>query len=199
MKTGRQLDRETQSRYHLVAHVQDHYRSWECSSQIEIIISDENDNSPMFSLPIYTVSLPEDAEIGTLVTKVHATDIDIGINRRINYTFIDSFNEHFQIIPDSGIITLAKPMDREEKDMYNLTVQAFDHGDPRLSSMAYVIVNVQVKRKEFHLIFSHVINQITNANHGNFLTNRISTTTRRNGHQNTMQRVSLKIVKLDPK
>lgn len=142
LRTGRQLDRESQSRYHLIAHVQDHYRSWECSSRIEIIISDQNDNSPLFSLPIYTVSLPEDAEIGTLVTKVHATDIDIGINRKINYTFIDSFNEHFHIIPDSGIITLAKPMDREEKEMYNLTVQAFDHGDPRHSSLAYVIVNV---------------------------------------------------------
>lgn len=103
-------------------------------------------NSPTFSLPIYTVSLPEDAEIGTLVTKVHATDIDIGINRKVSYTFIDSFNEHFHIIPDSGIITLAKPMDREEKEMYNLTVQAFDHGDPRHSSLAYVIVNVQVKK-----------------------------------------------------
>lgn len=126
--------------------------------------------APEFSLPIYTVSLPEDAEIGTLVTKVHATDVDIGINRKINYTFIDSFNEHFHIISDSGIITLAKPLDREgkrtwykflifltiycgfqfkirffcrlEKEMYNLTVQAFDHGDPRLSSLAYVIVNV---------------------------------------------------------
>lgn len=69
--------------------------------------------APIFSLPIYTVSLPEDAEIGTLVTKVHATDVDIGINRKINYTFIDSFNEHFNIISDSGIITLAKPLDRE--------------------------------------------------------------------------------------
>lgn len=144
LRTARQLDRETQSKYHLVAHVQDHYRSWECSSQIEIIVSDLNDNAPVFSLPVYTVSLPEDAEIGTLVTKMHATDADIGVNRKINYTFIDSFKEHFKIIPDSGIITLAKPMDREEKEMYNLTVQAFDHGEPRLASIAYVIVNVQV-------------------------------------------------------
>lgn len=125
--------------------MQDHYRSWECSSQIEIAISDLNDNAPVFSLPIYTVSLPEDAEIGTLVTKVHAIDYDIGINRKINYTFIDSYKEHFKIIPDSGIITLAKSLDREEKDIYNLTVQAFDHGDPRLTSLAHVIVNVQVK------------------------------------------------------
>lgn len=38
-----------------------------------------------------------------------------------------------------------------EKEMYNLTVQAQDHGEPRLSSLAYVIVNVQVRenRNEF--------------------------------------------------
>lgn len=147
LRTARQLDRESQSRYHLMAHVQDHYRSWECSSQIEIIVSDLNDNDPVFSLPVYTVSLPEDAEVGTLVTKMHATDADIGINRKINYTFIDSHKEHFKIIPDSGIITLGKPLDREEKDMYNLTVQAFDHGEPRRSSTAYVIVNVQVNTR----------------------------------------------------
>lgn len=41
LKTARQLDRERQSRYMLVAHVQDHDRSgWECSSQIEIVLSD---------------------------------------------------------------------------------------------------------------------------------------------------------------
>lgn len=145
LKTARQLDRERQSRYHLIAHVQDHDRSgWECSSQIEIIISDLNDNAPVFSMHTYTVSLPEDAEVGTLVTKMHAIDADIGVNRKINYTFIDSHKEHFKILPDSGIITLAKPLDREEKEIYNLTVQAFDQGIPKMFSTAYVIVNVQV-------------------------------------------------------
>lgn len=146
LKTARQLDRERQSRYYLTAHVQDHDRSSheECSSQIEIIISDVNDNAPIFSMDVYTVSLPEDAEIGTLITKMHATDADIGINRKINYTFIDSHKDHFKIISESGIITLAKPLDREEKEIYNLTVRAIDHGSPRLLSTAIVIVNVQV-------------------------------------------------------
>lgn len=191
------MDRESRSRYHLVAHVQDHYRSWECSSQIEISVNDLNDNAPAFSLPIYTVSLPEDAEIGTLVTKVHATDMDIGINRKINYTFIDSFNEHFQIRPDSGIITLAKPMDREEKEMYNLTVQAFDHGDPRLSSMAYVIVNVQVCLPNcfFPIKFSIVFSINSN---DQFL-HRTSMTIHLNSRPNTMRLVLPKTVKWAPK
>lgn len=157
LKTARQLDREHQSKYHLVAHVQDHDRSgWECSSQIEIGITDLNDNAPVFSMATYTVSLSEDAEVGTLVTKMHASDTDIGVNRKINYSFIDSYKEHFRIIPDSGIVILAKPLDREEKDMYNLTVQAFDHGIPRLYSTAHVIVNVQVSYSLVFLLFYSV-------------------------------------------
>lgn len=144
LKTQLPLDREKQSRYSLTAHVQDkEHTTWECSSEIELLISDLNDNAPVFSLPYYSVALPEDVEVGTLVTKVHATDIDVGINRKIKYSFVDSFNNHFKIASDSGIITLAKPLDREIRAMYNLTVKAVDQGTPQLHSLANVIVNVQ--------------------------------------------------------
>ncbi|XP_021704618.1 fat-like cadherin-related tumor suppressor homolog isoform X2 [Aedes aegypti] len=144
LKTARQLDRETQSKFHLVAHVQDRdHPGWECSSQIEITITDLNDNLPDFSMNPYSVTLPEDAEVGTLVTKIHATDADIGINRKIKYSFIDSYRDHFKIAPDSGIVTLAKPLDREVKAVYNLTVRATDQGKPSLSNSAFLVVNVQ--------------------------------------------------------
>lgn len=44
---------------------------------------------------------------------------------------------------DSGIVTLAKPLDREIRAMYNLTVQAVDQGTPQMSSIVSLIVNVQ--------------------------------------------------------
>nr|XP_022919754.1 fat-like cadherin-related tumor suppressor homolog isoform X3 [Onthophagus taurus] len=144
LKTITHLDREKMSKYNLIAHVQDkEHTNWECSSQIELIVSDLNDNAPLFSLPYYSVALPEDVEVGTLVTKVHATDADIGMNRKIKYSFIDSFNNHFKMASDSGIVTLAKPLDREIRAMYNLTIQAVDQGTPQLSSVASLIVNVQ--------------------------------------------------------
>ncbi|XP_076257504.1 FAT atypical cadherin kugelei isoform X3 [Rhynchophorus ferrugineus] len=144
LKTIQPLDRENQSKYLLIAHVHDReVARWECSSQIELVISDLNDNPPVFTLPYYSVALPEDVEIGTLVTKIHATDADIGINRKIKYSFIDSFNDHFLMASESGIVTLAKPLDREIRAMYNLTVQAVDQGTPQLSTVAHLIVNVQ--------------------------------------------------------
>lgn len=144
LKTARQLDREHQPRYHLTAHVQDRDHSgWECSSQVEIIVSDLNDNKPIFSVPLYMFALKEDSEVGTLVQKVHATDLDIGVNRKIKYSFVDSHRDHFRIASDSGIITLAKSLDREEKAVYDLKVMASDQGVPKQSSVVSFIVNVQ--------------------------------------------------------
>ncbi|XP_034945358.1 fat-like cadherin-related tumor suppressor homolog isoform X2 [Chelonus insularis] len=144
LKIMGQLDRETQSKYSLTAHVQDIDKAyWECSSQLEIIVSDINDNAPRFTMMTYNTALPEDVKVGTLVTKVHATDNDIGINRKVRYEFIDSADGHFLITADSGIVTLAKPLDRETKEVYNLTVKALDQGVPQLYSTAKLIVNVQ--------------------------------------------------------
>lgn len=144
LKTVGQLDRETQAKYALTAHVQDRDKpAWECSSQLEILVSDLNDNPPKFTMQSYSATLPEDVEVGTLVTKVHATDNDIGINRKVRYEFIDSADGHFLIAADSGIVTLAKPLDRETKAMYNVSIQAVDQGTPQLSSIATLVVNVQ--------------------------------------------------------
>ena len=76
---ARSLDRETRSKYELTAHVQDQERTdWECLSQVIITVSDENDNVPVFVAPSGNATVLESAEIGTLVTKVHATDADVG-------------------------------------------------------------------------------------------------------------------------
>lgn len=144
LKTSRRLDRETQSKYQLTAFVQDRDHSgWECHSLIEISITDVNDESPTFSMESYSVFIPEDADVGTLVTKVFATDRDKGINRKIRYSFIDSHKDHFKIEPESGIVTLMKPLDREQQALYNLTLKATDMGTPPLHSTINLIVNVQ--------------------------------------------------------
>lgn len=79
LKTAVSLDRERQSRYNLEAHVQDREKSdWECVSKVEITILDVNDNAPIFVSNNNTASLSEDAQIGTIVIKMHATDADIG-------------------------------------------------------------------------------------------------------------------------
>lgn len=144
LKTARRLDRETLPRYKLTAFVQDRdHFGWECSSLIELTLTDVNDEKPNFTMDSYNVFIPEDAEVGSLVTKVLATDNDKGVNRKIRYSFVDSHKEHFKIEPESGIVTLLKPLDREQKALYNLTLRATDQGEPSLSSTTTLVVNVQ--------------------------------------------------------
>jgi len=87
MKTAVLLDRERQSWYNLEAHVQDREKSeWECVSRVEIAVLDLNDNAPLFvSNNNNTASLSEDAQIGTIVIKMHANDADIGIYKFETY------------------------------------------------------------------------------------------------------------------
>ena len=48
-----------------------------CTHQnITVQVLDENDNSPVFKQPIYSVTLSEDAQLGTYVTTVRADDLD---------------------------------------------------------------------------------------------------------------------------
>ncbi|XP_030375675.1 fat-like cadherin-related tumor suppressor homolog [Scaptodrosophila lebanonensis] len=143
LKVAKLIDREAIPRYKLTAHVQDGQELMrECVSEILITINDVNDNAPTFSMAQYIVSIPEDAQLQTLITKVHATDKDFGMNRKIKYSLMGSDIEYFEISKSTGIIKLEKNLDRETKSLFNLTVKAEDFGKPKLYSLSHLIINV---------------------------------------------------------
>ena len=148
LKSSKPLDRETRPVYTLTAHVQDRERpQWECTSEVVIALMDVNDNAPSFNQDWYTFAVPEDAELRTIVGKIHATDSDLGLNRKIRYSLLTSTanlagQNTFAIDPDSGIVTVAKGLDRETVSSYNLSISAIDLGTPALVSTVVATVNV---------------------------------------------------------
>lgn len=66
----------------------------------------------------------------------------LGLNQKFKYSLQDSANNHFIISPDSGIVTLAKKLDRETCETYNITVKAIDQGSPPLSSLTQLNIIV---------------------------------------------------------
>lgn len=145
LHTARPLDREQRPHYSLVAHVRDvaHWE-WHCNSSVELLLSDVNDNPPVFSQSAYEVALPEDTPAGRLVAQVHAMDRDLGPNRRLSYSLVEaSAGSHFSVDAHSGLVRLERPLDREECARFNLTVQAQDHGQPPLASRVHLVVTVQ--------------------------------------------------------
>ncbi|KAG8326599.1 hypothetical protein J6590_037152 [Homalodisca vitripennis] len=153
LKTALPLDRETVGTYSLVAHVQDRESpSWECTALLTIMLNDVNDNPPTFPTRNYTAAIPEDYPVGSFVTILHAIDADLGINRKIRYSIPSTDEEYFTIDPASGLVLIARPLDKGLKAKYSLTVEASDLGDPPLSSLAHLqilVVDVNDNPPEF--------------------------------------------------
>lgn len=94
---------------------------------ITVIVTDLNDNPPIFQQAVYKVTVLEDILVGTDIIKVSATDKDIGENAVIRYSIIPGSAEHvFSITPETGDIKLMQSLDREQRDEYVLFIKAED-------------------------------------------------------------------------
>ncbi|XP_077466669.1 protocadherin-16-like [Stigmatopora argus] len=99
-----------------------------------IYVTDENDNAPAFASPA-AASVTEDRPPGSVALYVVAGDADKGENGRVTYRMAEGNTDGtFALDPDTGALSIFKPLDREEQEVFNLTVVAEDHGTPRLSS-----------------------------------------------------------------
>ncbi|GAB1601746.1 protocadherin Fat 1 isoform X5 [Argonauta hians] len=135
------LDREEQSEYHLTVHAVDG-GGRSCTTDVLISVQDINDNAPQFTVPVRNVSISEDAQVNTLITRLTATDRDAGVSKEVKFRLKDPKDDFLNVDKKSGIISLAKPLDRETKDFYSVAVIAYDKGFPRMSSTATLNIHL---------------------------------------------------------
>ncbi|XP_074530795.1 protocadherin alpha-8-like [Halichoeres trimaculatus] len=113
---------------------------------ILVKVLDINDNPPIFSKDVYSVSLPENVQIGTTVTKVNARDIDEGQNGEVFYSFGNSVSHKlfqlFDINSSTGEITVKGLIDYEQKDKYEIEIEASDKGLAPLTTEKSVIIKI---------------------------------------------------------
>ncbi|XP_061441071.1 protocadherin Fat 1 isoform X1 [Rhineura floridana] len=142
LKTLGMLDYEQKAVYILMVKASDGGGKF-CQANIILNIEDTNDNIPEFTADPYSITVYENTELKTLLTRVQATDADAGLNRKIHYSLINSADGQFSIDEFSGIVQLEKPLDRELQAVYSLTLKAEDEGSPRrLSSHGTLVVSV---------------------------------------------------------
>ncbi|XP_018554935.1 protocadherin alpha-8-like [Lates calcarifer] len=114
---------------------------------VSVTVLDINDNRPMFSQDIYQTEIYENVSVGTIVTKVSATDPDEGTNGEIEYSLSKTLPrkvyEIFELDSLSGQIKVRGELDFEESEVYKLDVQASDKGAPPLTSRCRVIVKIK--------------------------------------------------------
>lgn len=70
-----------------------------------------------------------------------ATDKDVGLNAKIRYNILGDKVDRFKIDQDTGVITTAVSLDREETDLYFLTLMAQDCSatEPRATTVNLTI------------------------------------------------------------
>ncbi|NWI44153.1 PCDGA protein, partial [Picathartes gymnocephalus] len=113
------------------------------TARIRVTVLDANDNAPVFSQAEYTVRVPEDVPVGSVLVTITATDADEGLNGQVKYSFhkiSDRASELFCLDSETGEINVNENLDFEELSSHELKVQARDGGE--LSDTAKVVITV---------------------------------------------------------
>ena len=114
----------------------------ETSILYRVMLSDVNDNDPVFDMETDVVNIDENSRSGTFIYQPHATDADS--NSIINYSIVgDSVAQSkFRINSNTGMVTSRGTLDYETQEAYTLTLMALDSDDSSRKSTMKLTVNL---------------------------------------------------------
>ncbi|KAJ8015618.1 hypothetical protein DPEC_G00027980 [Dallia pectoralis] len=141
------LDREQQATHRYVLTAVDGGQPPRTGTALLVVrVLDSNDNVPAFDQPVYSVSLRENAPVGSLVIQLNATDLDEGPNGEIVYAFSNHVSSRvkdlFAIDARTGRVEVRGEVDFEESASYQIFVQAKDLGPNAVAAHCKVLVTV---------------------------------------------------------
>uniref|UniRef100_A0A8C2HVE7 Protocadherin-related 15a n=1 Tax=Cyprinus carpio TaxID=7962 RepID=A0A8C2HVE7_CYPCA len=140
------LDRETRSRYDLIVEASDGaVDPRRTTITLLVEVTDINDNSPVFSQPIYTVNVPENTPAGTVILRLSAVDADLISN--VTYRIkTEAARQLFAVNRLTGAVSVLQALDFEDlatgNSTYTFEVEALDHGGVLPPGTATVIVRI---------------------------------------------------------
>ncbi|XP_072294183.1 protocadherin-20 [Eucyclogobius newberryi] len=108
---------------------------------IRVVVTDVNDNPPLFPVTFYELDVAENNQPGALL-QVTASDADSGDNSRVTYRLGDNTNRNFNIDRNTGQLFVSVSLDREEQRIHTISVTAQDSGSPPLETRATVHIRV---------------------------------------------------------
>ncbi|XP_056593206.1 protocadherin gamma-A5-like [Triplophysa dalaica] len=132
---------------------------------LNIFIQDQNDNAPQILYPVQTGGsvvaeiVPRSADVGYLVTKVVAVDVDSGQNAWLSYKLQKTTDRAlFEVGLQNGEIRTVRQVTDKDAVKQKLTVVVEDNGQP--SRSAVVTINVAVADH-----FPEVLSEFTDSTH----------------------------------
>ncbi|NWS23637.1 PCD23 protein, partial [Polioptila caerulea] len=135
IRTKKQLDHEAQSAVVLTVQSQLGNSSVYSSTQVNISVTDINDNPPVFRTKSDKVTISHTQPPGTAVYIARAEDKDSGLNGAIKYSIASKQSDAFSIDPSLGVVNLTRSVFVEKQQEYTLHIAAEDCGSPPLTSL----------------------------------------------------------------
>ncbi|XP_064581301.1 protocadherin gamma-B5-like isoform X3 [Zonotrichia leucophrys gambelii] len=111
--------------------------------EVQIDITDENDNAPEITILSLSSPVPEDAPTGTVVALLNVNDPDAGENGQVSCEL--SGEAPLSIAASSGgsyKVVTSGALDREQASEHRVTVVARDRGRPALWSSRELVLEV---------------------------------------------------------
>uniref|UniRef100_A0A8C1RUW8 Protocadherin 20 n=1 Tax=Cyprinus carpio TaxID=7962 RepID=A0A8C1RUW8_CYPCA len=141
LSTSKPLDFEMCGEYEVTVIISDpHGTRLHRREVIKVLVEDVNDNAPKFEQTRYEKDIKENNEPGVFLLRVQANDADSQQFGKVRYRLKNG--GPFRIHEETGVISAAESLDREQQEKYDLTVLARDGGEPSLEGLAIVSINI---------------------------------------------------------
>ncbi|GBP26752.1 Cadherin-99C [Eumeta japonica] len=146
VRTLKPLDREMSARHELIIGTEENEGAKPGdTTTLEVLVEDKNDNAPIFTSVIRPITVEDSSAIGSLVQIVMATDADATApNNRVRYKLVGrgKASKYFHVEPDTGAVRVRDDLRKEADSEYTVDVQAYDQGEPQMSSVSSLTVYV---------------------------------------------------------
>lgn len=145
IETDFALDREDRAIYNVVVSSSNSDNtSFTSTVEVSIQVTDENDNSPVFTYPTAdnnTVLLTGPLVQEHPVAVLRAVDPDEGVNSQLSYILLENdFGQLFTVGTSTGVITLPYPPVGSGFQVYQLGLMVRDNGIPPRNSTTFFYV-----------------------------------------------------------
>jgi len=137
------FDRERKNVYNLDVEVKDGagVLSKGFFKSIQVQVVDKNDNSPYFERSMYEAEVDQDENIGHTVLTLTANDKDESSRLRYEITS-GNFGGAFSVDKTTGAISVARPLDYESRQKFELQLVATDSLNENYTTVVIHIYNV---------------------------------------------------------
>ncbi|XP_061159378.1 protocadherin alpha-8-like [Syngnathus typhle] len=112
--------------------------------RVIIKIRDMNDNVPEIEVTSLSNSVPEDSKPGTLISLISVKDKDSGVNGKIISTITNGVPFELKPSYKENVFSVVTKefLDREEVSQYEITIKATDCGEPPLSAVKSLKIQI---------------------------------------------------------